>query len=274
MSYNWINTEEFSINSILLMDRWILQQLVGLGDSQKYDESLEYRKVLGIVLTYNPVICWYFKNKSPETAERVEKLVQNTPSNLSADEIRQSEIQLLHMINSFVVYVCPEVMNKACPYIRDWDKERLLSIVDFTDKVVLDVGSGTGRLAFADCTKAKKVYASEPVERLRGFMRDKIAWEGITNMVVLDGTIEAIPFEDNTFDIVMSAHVVGLDYVKEIASLERVVKNGGYIIDCMGEDDRKREKPDENLINAGFEYSHYISKSGGDVYRYWNKVYK
>ena len=92
------------------------------------------------------------------------------------------------------------------------------------------------------------------MERLREFMRDKIALEGITNMVVLDGTIEAIPFEDNTFDIVMSAHVVGLDYVNEIANLERVVKNGG--------------------CNAGFEYSHYISKSGGDVYRYWNKVYK
>lgn len=274
MSFNWINGEEFSINSILLMDRWILQQLIGLGDSKIYDENIEYRRLLGIVLAYNPVIRWYFENRSPESVKRVARLVENAPCNLSSDEVRKSENQLLSMIDSFVVYVYPEVMNNVCSYIRDWDKERLLSIVDFTDKVVLDIGSGTGRLAFAAATKAKKVYASEPVDRLREFMRDKITRENITNMVVLDGTIEAIPFEDNTFDIVMSAHVVGTDYGKEISNLERVVKNGGYIIDCMGEDSRKRENSDMNLLNAGFDYSHYVSKNGGDVYRYWKKVCK
>jgi len=72
----------------------------------------------------------------------------------------------------------------------------------------------------------------------------------------------------------MSAHVVGLNYEREIASLTRVVKNGGYIIDCMGDDDRKRPKPKEELLKAGFDYDHYVSKSGGDVYRYWKKACK
>lgn len=274
MSFNWIKAEDFSINSILLMDRWILQQLIGLGDSCRYETDDEYRKLLGIALTYNPNIYWYFINKAPESTERVKKLVDTIPKNLSQDEIRKSEIKFLDMIDSFIVYLYPEVMNANCSYIRDWDKERLLSIIDFTDKIVLDVGSGTGRLAFAAATKAKKVYASEPVDRLREFMRDKIAKEKITNVVVLDGTIETIPFEDNTFDIVMSACVVGLDYEKEIANLERVAKNGGYIIDCMGEEDRKREKPNEHLLNAGFQWTHYVSKNGGDVYRYWKKVIK
>ena len=38
--------------------------------------------------------------------------------------------------------------------------DRLLSMADFTDKIVLDVGRGTGRLAFAATSKAKMVYAS------------------------------------------------------------------------------------------------------------------
>lgn len=274
MSYNWINAEDFSINSILLMDRWMLQQLVGLGDSNRYDKDSKYRELLGIIVAYNPAVYWYFINKSPEASERIEKLRASAPENLSAEEVRKSEIELLNMIDAFIVYLYPDVMNANCPYIRDWDKEKLLSIVDFTDKVVLDIGSGTGRLAFAAATKAKKVYASEPVDRLREYMRDKIAKEGITNVVVLDGTIEAIPFEDSTFDIVMSACVLGLDYEREIASLERVVKNGGYIIDCMGEDDRKIEAPRQPLLDAGFQWSHYISKNGGDVYRYWKKVTK
>lgn len=274
MSYNWINAEDFSINSILLMDRWILQQLIGLGDSQRYEKDEEYRKLLGIILAYNPHIYWYFINKSPESVERVNKLTEAAPKNISPVGIRESEIKFLDMIDSFVVYLYPEVMESNCPYIRDWGGEKLLSIVDFTDKIVLDIGSGTGRLAFAAASKAKKVYASEPVDCLREFMRDKINKEHISNVVVLDGTIEAIPFEDGTFDIVMTAYVLGLDYNKEISYLERVTKNGGYIINCMGEDDWKIEAPNENLINAGFQWSHYISKNGGDVYRYWKKVIK
>jgi len=274
MSYNWIKGEDFSINSILLMDRWILQQLIGLGDSDRYERDDEYKKLLGITLTYNPEIYWYFKNKAPESTERVEKLVKNTPKDLSHDEIRNSEIKLLEIIDSFIVYLYPEVMNANCPYIRDWDKERLLSIIDFTDKVVLDVGSGTGRLAFAAAEKAKKIYALEPSERLREYMRDKIAKDKISNVVVLDGVIENIPFEDNTFDIVTTAYVLGLDYEKEMANLERVAKNGGYLVDCMGEEDFKREGPNDHLLKAGFNWSHYASKNGGDVYRYWKKVNK
>jgi len=200
--------------------------------------------------------------------------VKNTPKDLSHDEIRNSEIKLLEIIDSFIVYLYPEVMNANCPYIRDWDKERLLSIIDFTDKVVLDVGSGTGRLAFAAAEKAKKIYALEPSERLREYMRDKIAKDKISNVVVLDGVIENIPFEDNTFDIVTTAYVLGLDYEKEMANLERVAKNGGYLVDCMGEEDFKREGPNDHLLKAGFNWSHYASKNGGDVYRYWKKVNK
>lgn len=272
--FNWINPENFSINSILLMDRWILQQLIGLGDSPMYEKNEEYRRLLGIALAYNPSIHWYFINKSPESEERVKGLVEAAPKDLSKDDVRKSEIKLLDMIDSFIVYLYPEVMNANCEYIRDWDSDRLLSIVDFTDKLVLDIGSGTGRLAFAAAKKAKKVYASEPVDRMREYMRDKIKGEGICNVVVLDGTIEAIPFEDNTFDISMCGYVLGLDIKQEIANLERVTRDGGYIINCMGDDDRKNDKPNEQLLKEGFEYSHYVSKTGGDVYRYWKKVVK
>lgn len=149
----------------------------------------------------------------------------------------------------------------------------MFELADFTDKVVLDIGSGTGRLAFAAAEKAKRVYASEPIDMLREYLRDKIKGENIKNVVVLDGTVEQIPYEDNTFDIVMSGHVVGDDYDSEIAELSRVVKNGGYIIDCIGEDNRKR-KPDEELLRRGFEAFYHVSKSGGDIYRYRKLIIK
>ena len=274
MPSNWIHAEDFSINSILLADRWILRQLIGLCDTPLYDSDPEYREYLGIVLSYHPTIRWYYEARCPEAAERVAALVRETPAGLTAGEVRDAEIGFMDLVDTFIVYLYPEAMDTNCPYIRDWDPDRLLSITDFSGKVVLDVGSGTGRLAFAAAAVARRVYASEPTDRLREYMRDRIAREGIGNVAVLDGTIEAIPFEDDTFDIAMSAHVVGLDYEKEIANLTRVVKNGGYIIDCMGEDDRKRPGPNGELLKAGFAYDHYVSKSGGDVYRYWMRVWK
>lgn len=63
------------------------------------------------------------------------------------------------------------------------------------------------------------------------------------------------------------------DYESEIAELTRVVKNGGYIIDCIGEDNRKR-KPDEELLKRGFEIFYNKSKTGGDIYRYRKHVIK
>ena len=54
MSYNWIKGEEFSFNSILLMDRWILRYFVGMGESGAgYYTEPEYRKHLGIALSNN-----------------------------------------------------------------------------------------------------------------------------------------------------------------------------------------------------------------------------
>ncbi|SCZ10841.1 class I SAM-dependent methyltransferase [Alkaliphilus peptidifermentans] len=266
MAFNWINAEEFSFNTFLLMDRWMIRFITKI-------KWPEFRKDLGIALTHNPSVCWYFINKCPECKDDVYEMLQNLPINLTDEEIRKSEIFVLNEIDSFVVYVYPNIMEQ-CPYIRDWKEERLLSMVDFKDKVVLDIGSGTGRLAFVAAKLAKWVYASEPVDRLREYMREKIQRLQVKNMFVIDGTVERIPFENDVFDIVMAAHVVGDDYVKEYNEMKRVVKSGGYIIDCMGEDDRKRNAPSEDLIKLGFDYSHYTSISGGDVYRYWKQIIK
>jgi len=276
MAYNWIRAEEFSFNCILLMDRWILRYFVGMGQSgEGHYINPEYRKHLGIALAYNPAVYWYFENKCPESKERIASLIEDVPKNLSAEEVRNSEIYILQAKESFVVYVYPDVMETNCEYINGWTPDKLFSIVDFTDKVVLDIGSGTGRLAFAAAQQAKRVYASEPVDYLREYMRDKIVKQGMKNIIVLDGVVEALPFEDSMFDIVMSAYVFGDDYDAEYAEMARVVKSGGFIIDCDGENDEKEPEPRrKDLLRLGFECTHYVSILGGDVYRYWKQIIK
>ena len=84
MAQNWIEAENFSFNSILLMDRWILRYLAGMGQSGVgYYANPEYRMHLGIALAYNPAVHWYFENKCPEAKDRVTSLVDNAPENLT-----------------------------------------------------------------------------------------------------------------------------------------------------------------------------------------------
>jgi len=273
MSFNWINPENFSINTLLLMDKWIIMYFLGLGKTTVgHYANEEYRHHLGIVLKYNPAIQWYFSEKCPEVKERVDNLVKNTQNNLLQDDIRKSEMYILDAKDSFVVYVYPEIMEEL-DYIKHWKAETLISMADFHNKIVLDIGSGTGRLAFSVINMVKELYAIDPVDRLREYLKYKRDKLGIKNMRILDGTIEEIPFPENIFDIVMSGHVMGDDYDKEMEEMTRVAKNGGYIITCVGEDNSKREE-NKDMIRLGFEYTYYKSKLGGDIYNYKKKIIK
>ena len=264
MPFGWIDAKQTSFNTLLLMDRWIFRTIAR-------NQSPEFKQKLAISLAGNPTILWYVVNKCPEQADYFTSLVGKAPVDCSREEIRDCEIYVLDALDWAVVYVYPNIMDKL-PYITAWDNECLLSITDFTDKTVLDIGGGTGRLAFAAATVATTVYACEPVDRLREYMREKQKRLKVDNVYVVDGTIEMLPFPKESFDIVVSGHVLGDDYEAEWREIRRVTRPGGYIIDCPGEDDRKKpEGLSQEMIKLGFECSHYASKTGGDVYRYWKQ---
>jgi len=113
------------------------------------------------------------------------------------------------------------------------------SIADFAGKAVLAVGSGTGRLAIAAASQASYVYACDPTDRLREYLKEKLCRLGIGNVFVVDGKIERLPFPGEMFDIVVSGHVIGDDYDRELKEIDRVLKPGGFNIACPGEEKEK-----------------------------------
>ncbi|MCL2671792.1 MAG: class I SAM-dependent methyltransferase [Clostridiales bacterium] len=269
MAIGWIDPNEYSFNSFLLMERFQIRLFV---EGEGWDEDkTAWRRNFGIALRHNPVVLWYLERRCPECADLLRALAAGTPE-VSAVEVRQAEVWALTAVEDFVVHTAPEVMSTHCDYIRNWDAFRLPEMADFADKLVLDVGSGSGRLSFAAAALAKEVYAVEPVGTLREFMRDRIAREDIRNIRVTEGLVTALPYPDDSFDIVMSGHVVGDDWDAELAELTRVCKPGGLLLDCPGDERGAGARPE--LIARGFEELRYDGNCGYPVCRYRKQVEK
>ena len=157
--------------------------------------------------------------------------------------------------------------------IRDRDDNELLSLTDFSGKIVMDIGAGTGKLAFVAAKVAKIVYGVEPVDSLRWYMRSKAKALNLDNFYAVDGLIEKIPFGSDYADIVVGGHVFGDFPDIEYAELERVVKNAGMIILCPGNNDEDNDRH-RFLVDKGFSWSVFEEPEDGMKRKYWKTISK
>ena len=262
----WMNPEDYSFDCMLRMERFQIRYILGNPDEAG-------KKALAMALKANPKVAGLFMSKCPEMAETVKTLTAQASAELTPEEIRTAEVQVIGDYEDFVIYTTPNLMPEKCDFIYGWHKERLFEMCPLEGKTVLDVGSGTGRLAFAAAEKAAFVAASEPVDSLREYMRDEIARKGITNMRVCDGMCDSLPFPDNSFDVVMSGHVVGDRFREEVDELTRITKPGGWLLDVPGDQQRETDR-NEALIADGWEEMAYEGTFGRTTYRYRKQVNK
>ena len=262
----WIDPKDYSFDCMLRMERFQIRLML-----ENQDAGTE--KAMGIALKANPKAAWMFEHKCPELAEKVRELTAAAPSGLSPEQIRSAEVAVLGAFEDFVIYTTPEVMAEKCDFIYGWNPERLHEICGLEGKTVLDVGSGTGRLAFAAAERAAFVVASEPVDSLREFMRDEIRRRGIRNMRVCDGLCDSLPFPDNSFDVTMSGHVVGDRFREEVDELTRITKPGGWLLDVPG-DQHCETGHNRQLLADDWEELAYTGTFGETTYRYRKQVRK
>ncbi len=257
MPVKWIDTSELSFNSLLLLERIQISWFPGWLPEKEF----------AIALKANPVVEWFLKNKCPEIGDWLDKVLSTKTGKFNKEDIRRAERAILNSLNDLLTYVIDPAMYDAQPFVQ-WDSSELTTIVDFTNKIVIDVGAGTGKLTFIAAKKAKAVFAVEPVGNLRLYIKEKAKKLGLNNVFPVDGLITDIPFPDEFADICMEGHAFGDNIEEEHKEMERVTKTGGTIVHCPGNNDIDNEVH-QFLIAKGYNWSTFEEPGEGMKRKYW-----
>jgi len=260
MTINWINTEKLSFNNLLLLESIQLSWMPGHVPEED----------LAIGLCANPVIDWYLRKKCPQLIPWLDKLMHVSAELLTTERIYQAEQAVLKTINDWLVYVIDPAIYDKLEFLK-WDDDEIHKLIDFTNLIVLDIGAGTGRLTFTAAPEAKVVFAVEPVENLRLYIKEKARKLGMKNINAVDGLITEIPFPDDFSEITMGGFVFGEVPEKECIEMERVTRPCGMVILCPGNADQDTPAH-ETLVNRGYNWSRFEAPGDGWKRKYWKKV--
>jgi SAM-dependent methyltransferase len=259
MAANWIDVSDLSIYHLLLLEK---VQIAWLFDFIR-------EKDIGTVLWAHPLIQWYFEKKCPEITDTMKNILKNHNHEASNNEIREAELSILRRIADWIVYATDPKIYDNLEFLK-WDSHELTSITDYNNKIVLDIGSGTGRLAFTVADQAKTIFCIEPLSNLRDYIKEKANKKRLNNIFVMDGLITSIPFPKNFSDITITGHVFGDELAKEYRELMRVTKKSGMIILCPGNIDKDNATHDF-LIEKGFMWSRFEEPNDGMKRKYWKE---
>jgi SAM-dependent methyltransferase len=111
------------------------------------------------------------------------------------------------------------------------DLEALAALVDNNAARVLDLGCGGGHVSFKVAPGAREVVAYDLSAEMLGVVAKAAAERGLTNLVTRQGVVERLPFEDQSFDYVLSRFSAHhwQDVEAALREAARVLKAGGTL---------------------------------------------
>jgi len=259
----WLDVTQLDFNTLLLLE-------------PLHTESMAMRnpdKITGIALQAHPAIQWYLQHIYPPITSYLKACLALAKTNPDPDELRQAEVAVMDSMQDWLIYVLNPAIYDQLEFLG-WDDESLLEMADFKSKKVLDIGSGTGRLAFTVAPLAETVFAVEPVANLRRYLWKKREELGAGNVYPIDGNITRIPFPDNFADIVMAGHVYGDAPDAEFTEMRRVTRDEGMILLHPGTNASSENQAHQYLIENDFKWNTFEEPGDGLKRKYWKTVHK
>lgn len=113
-------------------------------------------------------------------------------------------------------------------YLNSFEQNKLLPMLgDVSDKKVLDIGAGTGRLAVYLQNRGADVTALDVSEKMLEIVKRKNK-----KVKTVIGNAESLPFDDNYFDIAVAAFLIVhlKDPAKFFDEVYRVLKDDGIFV--------------------------------------------
>ena len=257
---------DLSIQDLLLLEWFQVDYLQGWVPERE----------LASVLWAHPPIDRFLRTKSPPVCRFLDDVKARYGTPVDRTALSNAEDIVVWTIADLLVYnKCPEIYDQL-PF-HGWDFGEVTGIAPLDHKVVVDVGAGTGRVALEAATMADTVLAVEPVGRLRRYIRDKAARNGLGNVRVVEGFCHSIPLANASADVVITSHALGWRLEDELREFERVAMPGGYVIHCPGTAENPHDKSEveqhERLISPdwGYEFARF-RESDGWKRKYWKHV--
>jgi len=221
-----------------------------------------------------PFVRNFLISKNPSLEDFIDSVLMANKEIKDEKLIKEYCDELLWEIADLIVYnKHPDIYDKKVNF--RWNIEEIVDKKLLEGKVVVDVGAGSGMLAFMLSQYAKTVYAIEPISSFRTFIRQKATRNNFRNVYAVDGFLDSIPFPDNFFDILFTSNAIGWNLDQELREIERVVKPGGLAIHIIRVSKNETENSVHEILVSeewNYKFSRMYDESGLKL-RYDKTIY-
>ncbi|KXF75687.1 SAM-dependent methyltransferase [Paramesorhizobium deserti] len=126
-----------------------------------------------------------------------------------------------------------EAYLKSAIHAQSPDLDAMVALVrDRKDARVLDLGCGGGHVTFNVSPLVKEIVAYDLSPEMLDVVAHASRERGLDNVTTRQGTVESLPFDDGSFEVVLSRfsahHWRDLDAA--LREAERVLKTGGLLV--------------------------------------------
>ncbi|MDR0887621.1 MAG: ubiquinone/menaquinone biosynthesis methyltransferase [Candidatus Methanoplasma sp.] len=148
--------------------------------------------------------------------------------------------------------------------IKGWHRFMMKKAGDLVSKKCLDVGTGTGEIAFLLAEYAwpeGEVVGVDITPKMLELAQEKMASRNLPDLVRFDvGDALALQYDDNSFDVVTSGYMLRnvTDIQKAIDEMYRVLRPGGHVVVA------ELCKPDNRVVRFFYDahLKHHVTKLG------------